>query len=136
MLRQIFNKMEEPNFFLTKWRNLVKLDRSRKVWYLLLHVFWLRLPKFTFWKENWALEYVSTQNLDFPNVSFFPMFLCLKLFRNLWGKSDTKLAILDIICLFTYGQSGVYQNIAMFQNIMTIIVWKFSFCPLHFQRWF
>ena len=59
-------------------RILVKLDRARKVWYLLLRVFWLLLPKFNFWKGDWALGYVSTQIWDFSNISLFPKILSLK----------------------------------------------------------
>ena len=43
--------------FGAKWGNPVKLDRARKVWYLLLRVFWLLLPKFNFWRRDWALGY-------------------------------------------------------------------------------
>ena len=68
--------------FGTKWRNPVKLDRARKVWYLLLRVFWLLLLKFNFWNEDWALGYVSTKIWDFPNISLFPKILSLKSFGN------------------------------------------------------
>ena len=57
--------------FETKYRNSVKLDRTRKAWYLLLRVFWLLLQKFNFWKRDWALGYISTEIWDFPNVSLF-----------------------------------------------------------------
>ena len=52
----------------TKWR---------KVWYLLLHVFSLQLPKFTFWKGDWSLGYVSTQIWDYSNIYLFPKVLLL-----------------------------------------------------------
>ena len=52
-----------------KYRNTVKLDRKRKVWYPLLIVFWLLWPKFNFWKENWALGYVFTRIWNSPNIS-------------------------------------------------------------------
>ena len=68
--------------FRTNPRNPVKLDRTRKVWYLLLRVFWLLLPKFNFWKEDWALDYVSTIVWDFPNISLFPKILSLKSLGN------------------------------------------------------
>ena len=89
--------------FGTKWRNPVKLDRKRNVWYQLLHVFWQLLPKFNLWKEDWALGYVSTQIWDFPNIFLFPKILSLKLFGNSWGNSYTKFAILDITFCFTCG---------------------------------
>ena len=81
------------------WRDPVKLDRTRKVWYLLWHVFWLLLPRFNFWRGGWALGYVSTQIWDAPNISLFPKTLSLKLF----GNSYTKFAILDITFRFTCG---------------------------------
>ena len=43
------------------WKKLEKsskLDRKRKVWYLLLRVVCLLLPKFNFWKGDWALGYI------------------------------------------------------------------------------
>ena len=36
----------------TYWRNPVKLDKTRKFWYLLLGTIWLSLPKFNFWKRE------------------------------------------------------------------------------------
>ena len=89
--------------FRTKWRNPVKLDRTTKVWYLLLRLFWLLLPKFNLWKGDWALGYVSIQIWDFPNISLFPKILILKWFGNSWGNSYTKFAILDITFRFTCG---------------------------------
>ena len=50
--------------FGTKWSNPVKLDRKRKVWYLLLRVFELLLVKCKFLKGGKALGYVSTQIRD------------------------------------------------------------------------
>ena len=75
------------NTFGTRWRNPLKLDRTRKVWYLLLPGFWLLLPKVNFWKGDWALGYVSTQIWDVPNISLFPKIVTLKSFGNSWGNS-------------------------------------------------
>ena len=55
--------------FWTKKRNLTKLDKARKVWYLLLRVFWLVLTKFNFSKGSSALDHISTQIWDFSNIS-------------------------------------------------------------------
>ena len=33
------------------------------------------LPKFNFWKGDWALGYVSIQILQFSNISLFPKVL-------------------------------------------------------------
>ena len=107
--RKIMNRKKKV--FETKQRNPVKLDRTRKVWYLLLRVFWLLLPKFNFWKGNWA--YVSTQIWDFPNISLFRKILSLKSFGNSWGNSYTKFAILDIMFRFTL--IGSVLNIVKFQ---------------------
>ena len=89
--------------FGTRWRNPAKLDRTRKVWYLLLHVFWLLLPKFNFCRGDGALGYVSTQIWDAPNISLFPKILSLKSFGNSWGNLYTKFSILDITFRFTCG---------------------------------
>ena len=54
------------------------LDRTRRVWYLLLRIFWLLLPKFNIWKGDWALSDISTQIWYFSNISLFPKILSLK----------------------------------------------------------
>ena len=95
--------LSKNKIFGTKQKNPVKLDCIRKVWYLLLRAFWLLLPKFNFWKGDWALGYVSTQIWDFPNISLFPKILSLKSFGNLWGNSYTMFAILDRTFHFTCG---------------------------------
>ena len=61
-------------------RNPVKLERARKVWYLLLLGFWLLLPRFNFWKGDWWL---------------FPNFLrsYRKSFGNSWRNSHTRYQI-------------------------------------------
>ena len=66
------------------------------------------LAKFNFWKEACGLGYVSTQILDFPNISLFPKILCLKFFGNSWGNSDTKFGLLDITFHFSRGSAGLY----------------------------
>ena len=55
--------------FGTKWRNPVKLDRKRKVWYLFLRIFQLLLPKPNFFKGDLALGNVSNEISDFSNIS-------------------------------------------------------------------
>ena len=54
-----------------------KLDRARKVWYLLLSVFWLLRAKFNFSEGDWALGYVSAQIWDLSNSFLFPKILSL-----------------------------------------------------------
>ena len=51
--------------FGTEWRNPVKLDRKRKVWYLFLRIFELLLPKPNLFKGDWALGNVSNEILKF-----------------------------------------------------------------------
>ena len=55
--------------YLEQERDPVKLDRAGIVWYRLLPIFWLLLPEFNFWRGDWALDYVSSQIWDFPNIS-------------------------------------------------------------------
>ena len=78
--------------FGAKCRNPVKLDRTRKVWYLFSHFLWL-LPKFYLWRGDWTLGYDS----------LFPKILSLKLFGISWGNWYTKFAILDMTFRFTCG---------------------------------
>ena len=70
--------------------------------------FWLLLQKFNFWEGDWALDYVSNQIWDFPNISLFPKIVSLKSFGNPWGNSYTKFAILDITLRFTCAWAGLY----------------------------
>ena len=84
----LFAQTMLDKIFGTKWRNPVELDRTRTVWYLLLRVFLMLLPKFNFWKGDWGLHL----NLRFSNISLFPKILSLKLFGNSWGNSYTKFA--------------------------------------------
>ena len=80
-----------------------KLDKARKVWYLLLRVFWLLRSEFNFWGGDWALGYVSAYIWDVPNIFLFPKILSLELFENPWGNSYSKFAILNITFRFTCG---------------------------------
>ena len=68
---------------------------TRKLCYLLLDTFWLFLPEFHFWKEDWALGYVSNLIWDFSNIFWFHKILCLKSFSNSWGNFYTKFVTLD-----------------------------------------
>ena len=49
--------------------------------------FLLVLTKFSFWQQDWALGYHSMKFRHFPNISWFPKILSLKLFANSWGNS-------------------------------------------------
>ena len=55
----------------------------------------LLLPKFNFWKGDWALGYISTQIYGFLRSH--------KSFGNSWGNSYTTIAILDTMFYFTCG---------------------------------
>ena len=70
----------------------VKLDKTTKIWYLILRVFWLLLSKFNFWKKDRTLD------------------------------QCTKFVILDIKYCFDRGDSDLYYIIKKFQNIMTAVV--------------
>ena len=89
--QNIWNKIDKSS----------KTGQDKKSLTPLSRVFWLLLPKFNFWKGDWALGYVSTQIWDFPNIFLFPKILSLKSFGNSWGSSYTKFAILDITFRFT-----------------------------------
>ena len=82
--QNIWHKIKKPS----------KTGQVKKVWYLLLYVFWLLLPKFNFWNEGWALGYVSTQIWDFDDISLFPKILSLKLFCNSRGNSKFEPSLL------------------------------------------
>ena len=94
------------------------------------------MPKFNFWKGDWALGYSSILIWDFSNSPAFPKILSLKSFGNSWGNSYTNFIILDIKFRFTCAKWDLYWNTVKFQNTMTRIIWKFSFCSVLFQWWF
>ena len=52
----------------TMSRNQAKLDRTRKLWNLLLHNFWPLVPNFYLQKEDWGLGSVSYHFCDIPNI--------------------------------------------------------------------
>ena len=129
--------------YLTKIEKSSKIGQEKKSLMCQKRVFWLLLPTFNLWKGDWALAYVSSR--DFSSISQFPrilslfFFLCghlarppivenaakilsLTLFRNSWGNSYTKFAILDIKFRFTCGDADLYQNTVKFQHIITRIV--------------
>ena len=101
---------------LQSWTNLeesisANLERTRKPQYLLLPIFWLQLPKFYFWKGDWALGYVSTQISD-PYISWLPKILSL---RNLWGNSIKRLLRLDIEFLLLVANGSRTKTLKAFQ---------------------
>ena len=49
-----------------------KIDKTRKVWCLILNAFWLPLPKFNLWKGDWALAIPKPK---FEIFLLFPNFL-------------------------------------------------------------
>ena len=67
--RQFFTETILEKTFGTKWRNQVKLERSRKLWLLLQGNFWLLLKKKKFWKDDRALGFISIQLWHFVNIS-------------------------------------------------------------------
>ena len=60
------------------------MDKTTKIWYLILRAFWLLLSKFNYWKEGSIIS-----------------------FGNSWNNSSTKFVILDIKCHFTWGFGSV-----------------------------
>ena len=116
-MQNIWNKLKKAS----------KTGQDKKVWYLLLRVFRMLLPKFNFWRGDRTLGYVSTIIWDFPNIFFIPKVLILMLFSNSWGNSCTKFAILDILFRFTCGWSSLYWNIVKFQIVWTRLSENFLF---------
>lgn len=61
----------------------MKLDKVKKLWYILSHTLWLLLLKLNFWKRDWALDYSSTQVWDFCYISSFPKIVSLQRVKQL-----------------------------------------------------
>ena len=95
--------------FGTRYRKHTKLERIRKLWYLLhnymlWHNFWVLFQSFYFWKRGWVLEFMCIQFSHFPNICYFPEILIIKLFYNLWGNSYIVFVILRIRYWFNGGK--------------------------------
>ena len=88
---------------------------------------WQLLSTVTLWKEHWALGCIFTHIFHFSNVSYFSKILTLKSFSNLWGNWCTEFVKLDVKYFFTCGDSNLSKIIEKCENIMTRIVWKFTF---------
>ena len=111
--RSIYNQkfLDSDNpgkIFGTQLKNLVKLDRIRKVRYLLLHVFWLPLPKLSLCKGDWALDYASTQIWDFSKISLLRNITSLKSFGISSGNFCANFVLLVIISRFTCSYFALY----------------------------
>ena len=81
--------------FRTKYRNQAKLDKTRKLWHLLLRDIWSLLPKLYFWKECWALGYVSIRIGRFSDIYTANIYLLKVNNRNTRKRCEicSKLAI-------------------------------------------
>ena len=99
--------------FGTKQRNPVKLNRTRKLRYLILGVFWLLLLKFNSWKL------VTTQIWNFSKISSFPEMLSLMLQDNSWDNSSLLYYITSFVLLVANRTCN-----KKLQNIMIRFVWK------------
>ena len=77
--------------------------------------------KFTFWEEDWALNYNSMKLWNFPDISQFPEIASIQLFGNSWGNSCIRLYLLITTLHFTWSERKTWKNIKKFQNIMTMI---------------
>ena len=92
-----------------------------------MRAFWQPLSTFNFRIKDWAIGCISTHIWHFSNIFSFPKILTLKSFGNSWGNPCTKFVMLDIKYRFTCGDSDQSEIIKKCQNIMTWIIWKFSF---------
>ena len=99
--KNLFAQTILGKIFAKKLRTPVKLDWTRKLWFLLFHAFWLLLPKLNLCKRDWPLDYVSSQIWDFPKLFLFPNILTLKAFSNSWDNSYTEFLLLVTTFRFT-----------------------------------
>ena len=99
-----------------KKKNQAKLDRTRKLWYMLLCNFWPLWSKIYFWMSDWALGFISTKFSEYEVLS------------RLATRGTTRI----LFCYSRYQvlKSILYQNIAMLQKVISKIVWKLLFCFL------
>ena len=64
-----FVRQSVTNDFAKSKKIQAKLDKTRKLWYLLLHKFLPLLSKINFWSRDLTLPCVSTQFWDFLSLS-------------------------------------------------------------------
>lgn len=64
-----------PKYFDKNWgKNQEELDKSEKLWYLFLCIFWGPVPNLYLYRADWWLRYAFMQFWDFANISLFLMF--------------------------------------------------------------
>ena len=121
ILRRIFFKKNEE----------IKqsLEKTGKLLYLFLSIFWALVPKTYFYKGAWGQDCTPLQFWDFLNSSLFPNILSLRSLGNLWGNLYNKVFILDIKFRVTFGEWKLYCNFEQFSNIMNSIAVFFRFIP-------
>ena len=120
--------------FWKDWETQVKLEKTRKLWYLSLWKFRPLLLKINFWERDWTLAFVSIQFWDFLIMSINPQILIPRFFSNSWGNSYTKFIVIDIKFGFACSESNLHENNVNCQNILSPIVWKLSFAFYHFNK--
>ena len=111
-------------------KNYAKFPRAKNFWYLLLRNFLAAVTKISFLEEKLGTS------LSPPNFEIFWHFLrswvlnrsATRIQRYIQSNSYTPK--LDIKYRFTCGEWSLNWNVAVFQNIFSAIVWKFSFCYL------
>ena len=103
------------SFWVWPWRNFF-INNLHILWFqialdlsiITTRYFWPLVPSFYLWKRDWVLSSASYHFCDFPNISYFPKILSLKLLGNLWGKLYTIFFVLDTKYHLTYGESNLY----------------------------
>ena len=88
----------------------MKLEKTRKLWYLSLWKFRPLLLKINFWERDWTLAFVSIQFWDFLIMSINPQILILRFFSNSWGNSYTKFIVIDIKFRFACSESNLHED--------------------------
>ena len=93
---------------MNKVQKSIKIGQNKRICYLLLRVFWLVLPKFSFWKIDSELGYFRTEIRYFsifPNSQRPSVSNC----SAACGKNTfTESVILDIKLRFTCVESNLY----------------------------
>ena len=109
-----------------KLRKSAKLDKTRKLWYLLSRKFWPLFPKTKFQRVDWRIVCLFTHPIWrfflFPNLLIFLYLLILKSLGNSWANLYTEFTILDIKYRFSSGELNFHRSTLNYKDIMLLVL--------------
>ena len=108
------------------------MNRSRRLWYLLLHIFWPLSQRNYFWERCFVLGSIPTHFWHFSNIFQFLKILSLNSFTN-YNAFYTRYPVWVCLWWIEYSTFLIYCKVPkeFLQDCLRII-----FYSLHFEKWF